>query len=135
MSSKCVAIHLLLICFHYMKLLFGIKHCFVVSHVVTLFCRHHVERGVDDFLGSLWITECFKTYELLGVVRQLNHLSIEVIHIRIPVLNICKFCRYIHWKELLLMCLFICTFSLVLLETQELITYTVYVSYICYRIV
>ena len=66
MSSKCVAIHLLRICFHYMKLLFGINHCFVVSHVVTLLCRYHVERGVSDFLGSLWVTECFKTYELLG---------------------------------------------------------------------
>ena len=29
-SSKCVATHLLLICFRYMKLLFEIYHCFVV---------------------------------------------------------------------------------------------------------
>ena len=91
-----------------MKLLFGINHCFVVSLVVTLFSRYHVEHGFGDVLESLWISECFKTYELWGFFRQLNHLSIDVIHIGIPVLNICKFCRSIQRKELLLMCLVGC---------------------------
>ena len=58
---------------YYMKLLFGINHCFVVSCVVTLFCRYQVEMGVGDFLGSLWVTERFKTCKLWGFVRQLNH--------------------------------------------------------------
>ena len=49
--------------------------------------------GVGDFHGLLWVTECLKTYELLGFVKQLNHRSIDAIHIGIPILNVCKFYR------------------------------------------
>ena len=35
----------------------------------------HAGSDVGHFHGSLWGTECLKTYELLGFVRQLNHLS------------------------------------------------------------
>ena len=66
----------------------------------------YVEKGIGDFLGSLWVNECFNTYERLRFVRHLNHLSINVIYIGITILDICKYCRYIQQKELLFMCLF-----------------------------
>ena len=71
------------------------KSFFCCKPYFTLLCRYHVERGLVIFLGHC---------ELLSVfLRQLNHLFRNVIHSAIPVLNMCKFCRYIQQKEHLLM--------------------------------
>ena len=55
MSSKYVAIHLIMICFHYMKLLFGINYWFAVA--MLLLCSVDTMRkgGVVIFLGHCGI--------------------------------------------------------------------------------